>query len=121
MVWRRELLSVCLDMDYHLVHLGPENRVVFSSGVGAKMQISVTEAKGQLTDLVRRAEAGDEIILTRHGQAAVRLVPIKRVLDASARRSLLEAMRKSGVARATAGPDAARSQDFLYGDDGLPE
>jgi antitoxin (DNA-binding transcriptional repressor) of toxin-antitoxin stability system len=35
------------------------------------MQVSVTEAKGQLTELVRRAEAGDEIILTRHGHPAV--------------------------------------------------
>jgi len=26
--------------------------------------------KGPLTDLVRRAEAGDEVILTRHGQSA---------------------------------------------------
>jgi prevent-host-death family protein len=26
----------------------------------------VTEAKGLLTDLVRRAEAGDEVVLTRH-------------------------------------------------------
>lgn len=85
------------------------------------MQISVTEAKGQLTDLVRRAEAGDEVILTRHGQAAVRLVPIRPALDANARRKLLEAMRLSGAARATAGPDAARSQDFLYGEEGLPE
>ena len=40
------------------------------------MQISVTEAKGQLTELVRRAEAGADVILTRHGQARVRLVPI---------------------------------------------
>jgi prevent-host-death family protein len=85
------------------------------------MQISVTEAKGQLTDLVRRAEAGDEVILTRHGQAAVRLVPIRPALDSTARRKLLEAMRRSGAARATAGPDAARSQDFLYGEEGLPE
>ena len=37
------------------------------------MHVSVTDAKGQLTDLVRRAEAGDEIILTRHGHAIVRL------------------------------------------------
>ena len=44
------------------------------------MHVSVTKAKGQLTDLVRCAEAGDEIILTRHGKAAVRLVPVK-VLD----------------------------------------
>jgi hypothetical protein len=33
---------------------------------------------------------------------------------------LLEEVRARGSARATAGPDAARSQDFLYGDDGLP-
>ena len=31
------------------------------------MQVSVAEAKGQLTELVRRREAGDEIVLTRHG------------------------------------------------------
>jgi prevent-host-death family protein len=84
------------------------------------MQISVTDAKGKLTDLVRRAEAGDEVILTRHGQAAVRLVPVRRVPNARARRTLLEAIRKSGMAHATSGPGAARSQDFLYGDDGLP-
>jgi prevent-host-death family protein len=38
-----------------------------------QMRVSVTDAKGQLTDLVRRAEAGDEVILTRHGQATDRL------------------------------------------------
>jgi prevent-host-death family protein len=38
------------------------------------MQVSVTDAKGQLTELVRRAEQGDEIVLTRHGRAVVRLV-----------------------------------------------
>lgn len=77
------------------------------------MRISVTDAKGQLTELVRRAEAGDEIILTRHGQAAVCLVPIKS--------KMLEGIRMAGAARATPGPGAARSQDFLYGEDGLPK
>jgi prevent-host-death family protein len=85
------------------------------------MQVSVTDAKGQLTELVRRAEAGEEVILTRHGHAAVRLVPIKARVDGKLRRDLLEAIRASGAAKANAGPDAARSQDFLYGDDGLPE
>lgn len=85
------------------------------------MQVSVTDAKGQLTELVRRAEAGDEIILTRHGHAAVRLVPVKVAPDRKSRRALLEAMRASGAARAKTGPSAARSQDFLYNDDGLPE
>ena len=85
------------------------------------MRISVTEAKGQLTDLVRRAEAGDEVILTHHGQPAVRLVPVRQIADARSRRALLEAVRAAGAAKASTGPDAARSQDFLYGDDGLPE
>jgi prevent-host-death family protein len=84
------------------------------------MKISVSEAKGQLTELVRRAEAGDEIILTRHGQPAVRLVPVKPVQDRQSRRALLEAVRIAGAAKATSGPSSARSQDFLYGDDGLP-
>jgi len=84
------------------------------------VQVSVTEAKGQLTELVRRAEAGDEVILTRHGRAVVRLVPVKTARNATSRRALLEAMRASASAKARAGPSAARSQDFLYRDDGLP-
>jgi|ERR1700758_1165638 prevent-host-death family protein len=88
---------------------------------GCAMRISVTEAKSQLTDLVRRAEAGDEIILTRHGQAAVRLVPVTKArLDAKARKELLEAVRASGAAKASSGPGAGKSQDFLYDENGLP-
>lgn len=85
------------------------------------MQVSVTEAKGQLTELVRRAEAGEEVILTRHGHAAVRLVPVRRISDRASRRALLEAVRASAAAKALAGPSAARSQDFLYDEAGLPK
>ena len=85
------------------------------------MRISVTEAKGQLTELVRRAEAGDEVILTRHGHSSVRLVPIRTVPDRRTRGAILEAARNSRALRATPGPGAARSQDFLYGENGLPE
>jgi prevent-host-death family protein len=85
------------------------------------VRISVTEAKGQLTDLVRRAEAGDEVVLTRHGHAAVRLVPVKATPDAATRKAVLASVRASAAKKATAGPSAARSQDFLYGEDGLPE
>lgn len=41
------------------------------------MHVAVSEAKAQLTDLVRRAEEGEEIILTRHGQPVVALKAIK--------------------------------------------
>jgi prevent-host-death family protein len=86
------------------------------------MQISVTGAKGQLTELVRRAQAGEEIVLTRHGQPVVRLVAVQAVPDRATRRKVLEAVRRAGAAKAVRGAPAARSQDFLYNDDdGLPK
>jgi prevent-host-death family protein len=84
-----------------------------------RVHISVTDAKAQLTELVRRAQSGDEVVLTRHGHAVVRLVPVSAVRDRKARRALLEEVQAS--AKPSPGPSAARSQDFLYGDDGLPE
>ena len=84
------------------------------------MRISVTEAKAQLTELVRRAEAGEEVLLTRHGRAAATLVPVRRQPDADARRAVIAAMQAAARQR-TAGPGAARSQDFLYDEDGLPK
>ena len=85
------------------------------------MKISVTHAKVRLTELVRRAEAGDEVVLTRHGQDAVKLVPVEPALDRAARRKLLEEISREGAAKITSGPDAAHSQDFLYDENGLPK
>jgi prevent-host-death family protein len=84
------------------------------------MHISVTDAKAQLTELMRRAEAGEEVVLTRHGHAAVKLVPVKLDRSMDAWKVLLEDVSKSGAAKALPGPCAARSQDFLYDEDGLP-
>ena len=84
------------------------------------MRISVADAKGQLTELVRRAEAGDEVVLTRHGQPTVRLVPVRAVTDAESRGAILDKARAMAAASLLPGPTAARSQDFLYDDDGMP-
>jgi prevent-host-death family protein len=84
------------------------------------MQVSVTEAKGRLTDLVRRAEAGDEVILTRHGHAAVRLVPVGPVRAFEDRKTLIDRLSAAASAKAIPGPCAARSQDWLYDENGLP-
>jgi prevent-host-death family protein len=84
------------------------------------MEIPVSAAKAQLTELVRRAEAGDDIVLTRHGHPAVRLVPVKKRLDRETRRKLLEELQRATAEKVTPGPCAARSQDFLYDEDGLP-
>jgi prevent-host-death family protein len=84
------------------------------------MKINISEAKQRLHELIRRAEAGDDVVLTRNGRPAVRLAPVRTAVDRETRRRILEEVRASVRGRATAGPDAARSQDFLYDDDGLP-
>ncbi len=93
------------------------------------MNVPVSEAKGQLTDLVRRAEAGEEVVLTRHGQPVARLVPVvgkrktpeekRKLLDEVAARA--RAARLAREARGEVDVSAARSQDFLYDEDGLPK
>lgn len=85
------------------------------------MDVSVTDAKAQLTDLVRRAEAGEDVVLTRHGHAIVRIVPVAPARNAKSREKVLNAIRSAVAGKALPGPTAARSQDFLYGDDGLPQ
>lgn len=86
------------------------------------MHVSVSEAKGQLTDLVRRAEAGEEIVLTRHGHPVAEITARRARLPSdemrARRRMLLQALRGSG--KGELGPDAARAADFLYDDFGLP-
>ena len=85
------------------------------------MQISVDEAKGRLTELVRRAEAGEEVVLTRHGQAAAKLEPMRRRPDADAMRLAITRVQATAANKWTTGPSAARSQDFLYDRRGLPK
>ena len=85
------------------------------------MRVPVSEAKGQLTELVRRAEAGEEVVLTRHGQGAVRLVPVTAKPTAAEKMAAMEAIQKRAAKKAKPGPCAARSQDFLYDEYGLPK
>jgi prevent-host-death family protein len=85
------------------------------------MDVAISEGKAQLTELVRRAEAGEEVVLTRHGRPVARIVPVARGPDMEARRALLRRIRAEAAANpAPPGPAAERSADFLYDEDGLP-
>jgi len=52
--------------------------------------------------------------------ADFRLVPVMSSPESEVHRALLERIRAAGSAKARSGPEAARSQDFLYGDKGMP-
>jgi prevent-host-death family protein len=61
------------------------------------MQFTVSEAKAKLTELVKRAEDGEEIILTRHGHEIVRLVALKRTNSVQDRQSIVARVRASAA------------------------
>jgi len=63
--------------------------------------ISVAEAKAHLSDLVARAEDGEETVITRHGKPVARLVPMHRAPEQlpalKAFRATLPKVRTSSV------------------------
>ena len=89
------------------------------------MRCAISDAKARLTSLVRRAEAGEEVVLTRHGREVVRLLAMEAKPSAEARaeaiaRAQAAVAEKIAAGRVSRFPDAASSQDFLYSEDGLP-
>jgi prevent-host-death family protein len=99
-------------MDHQVVHYFPMTR------------ISVTDAKSQLTDLVRRAEAGEEIVLTRHDRPVVALTRLNPELAPDElrekRRRALDRLLAASF-KVIPGPDAAHAADFLYDENGMPK
>jgi prevent-host-death family protein len=47
--------------------------------MGSAMDVSVYAAKTHLSRLIDRANAGEEVVITRHGRPVARLVPAQAV------------------------------------------
>ena len=47
------------------------------------MQVNVLEAKNRLSELIRSAEAGEDVIIANRGRAVVRLVPVAKAAETS--------------------------------------
>lgn len=67
------------------------------------MELPITEAKGKLTDLVRRAEAGERVVLTRHGLPVADIVPHRDRMSAETVFALIASVQDE-VARTGAKP-----------------
>jgi prevent-host-death family protein len=39
--------------------------------------VSLADAKARLSELIARAQAGEEIVVTRHGEPVARIVPVR--------------------------------------------
>jgi prevent-host-death family protein len=84
------------------------------------MNISVIEAEGRLEELVGRAQAGEEVVLTLNGKPAVRLGPAFPPIDLDQRRERLLELSARMAQKAVPGADAAHCSNFLFDEFGLP-
>lgn len=92
------------------------------------MRVSMEQAAARVEELVERAERGEPVIITRNGQDAVALQPIevserRPTLSQEERRQLFKELQQRVAQMPDPFPDetAARSQDFLYDENGLPK
>lgn len=89
------------------------------------MEIAVADAKPIFSELLRRANAGEEVVVTRHGRPYARIAPVERRRGLpkgerlAAIIAIMEDSRRQGLDKL--GIDGATSQDFLYDPEtGLP-
>lgn len=82
------------------------------------MQMSVSDAKGHLLELIRLAQSGEDVVLTRRGIEVVRLTPVRPVLSATTKRKALDELKAEIQALGPA--SGTGNHDFLYDQNGLP-
>lgn len=77
-------------------NLHPIYNLVESTRNGAAMEtVGLFEAKTHLSELIARAERGQEVVITRHNKPVAKLVPVGRVRKAGngpRRRAALDAL-----------------------------
>lgn len=83
-------------------------------------RVSVSEAKARFTELLRKVESGEEVVVTRHGKEIAQIGPRRRKLTPEEKLAVIRKAQASAAGKFEPGFSAARSADFLYDDDGLP-
>ncbi len=57
-------------------------------------RVGAYEAKTHLSELLERVERGQEIVITKHGAAVAKLVPVKKETSAEERLAAIERIEK---------------------------
>ena len=81
---------------------------------------SISEAKLKLYQLVRKAEGGEDVVLEYEGRPIARILAIPPNDLAEERARAIDAAHAALQGVVFEETCAARSQDFLYDEDGLP-
>ncbi len=82
--------------------------------------IGLFEAKTHFSELVARAEAGDEVVITRHNKPVARLVPISEITpqQLQRRRDALASLQAIGAEVAERGGPITREEILSWVQEG---
>lgn len=59
--------------------------------------VGAYEAKTHLSELLEKVEAGEEIVITKHGAPVAKLVPVKKEVSVGERSAAIERIQKLGA------------------------
>jgi prevent-host-death family protein len=59
------------------------------------MDVGVLEAKNRLSELIERAERGERIVITRHGQPTIEFTPVRKTLSEDEIDNLFDEVRRA--------------------------
>jgi len=65
--------------------------------------VGAYQAKTHLSELLEKVEAGEEIVITRHGLAVAKLVPVKKETTAEERAAAIARIERLGASLSLGG------------------
>jgi prevent-host-death family protein len=65
--------------------------------------VGAYQAKTHLSELLEKVEAGEEIVITRHGLAVAKLVPVKKEITAEERATAIARIERLGASLSLGG------------------
>lgn len=84
------------------------------------MKIAISEAKAELSALVNAALAGEQVILTKHGRPVAEIRPLTNTKKPAEKLSAMKKILTEARSERLGGVSAAKADNFLYDDNGLP-
>lgn len=84
------------------------------------MEIAISEAKAKLSALINAALTGKQILLTKHGRPVAEIRPFAAAKNPAEKLSAIQRIAAKAKVKNPSGVSAARADNFLYDNAGLP-
>ena len=84
------------------------------------MEIGISEARARLSALINAALAGEQVVLTKHSRPVAEIRPFATAKRPAEKLSAIRRIATKARSKCLSGVSAAKADNFLYDDTGLP-